>query len=246
MTLDRFAGQTAAAWIYAGRQDSREVVLKVLRPELETPQRRRAWAALASRPTVPGTPPTRGGGAVVGEPAYLVYEAATGEGLDRILSRPALSDDERESLLFDLMSVLAAAHRAGQVHLDLRPSKVRRGGQGLFLLDLGHLAALGSEAPLRDLLDPRYTAPEQAAGGVGDVLTDVYQLALLAHKVLFGRLPFTAPRAEEFWNLHLEGEPDLSAAEGLTRTVLAQALSRDPTERFPDAESFQRALFGEA
>ena len=245
MTLERFAGQTAAAWIYASRQDAREVVVKVLRPQLETPERRRTWAAVASRPTVPGTPPARGGGAVQGEPAYLVYESATGEGLDRTLSR-SLDDDEREALLFDLMSVLAAAHRAGEVHLDLRPSKVRRGDQGLFLLDLGHLASLGADAPLRDLLDPRYTAPEQAAGSVGDVLTDVYQLGLLAYKVLFGRLPFSAPRAAEFWNLHLEGDPDLSAAEGLTRTVLAQALARDPTERFADAEAFQRALFGEA
>lgn len=219
-------------------------MIKVLRPSLETPGRRRAWAALAGRPPVAGTPSVRGGGAVEGEPAYLVYESATGEGLDRVLSRGGISGEEREQLLSDLLGILAHAHEAGLAHLDLRPSKVRRSEEGVFLLDLGHLGSLGPEAPLRDLLDPRYTAPEQAAGGLGDATTDVYQLGLLAHKVLFGRLPFAATRADEFWNLHLEGNPDLSAAVGLTRTVLGKALARDPTERYPDAGAFQRALLG--
>ena len=242
--LERWAGQTTTAWVYAARQGRREVTVKVLRSDLETPERRRAWAALAAEAEVPGTPASLAGAAVEDQPAYLVYEQLLGEGLDRALARGSLSDGERESLVYDLLTIMAGAHRLGLAHLDLRPSKVRRGTEGVFLVDLGHLRALGETFPSRDLLDPRYASPEQAEGALGDRASDVYQLGILAHKVLFGRLPFSAVRAEDFWELHLEAEPDLSAAEGLTRTVLGKALARDPRDRYPDAGALLSALFG--
>lgn len=243
MELERFLAETGLTWIYAARLRGEPATVKVLRPSLESPQRRADWAGLASRWGGPreGCPQVLAGDALPGEPAYLALEVVRGEGLERLLARGALPEAQRRGILRSLGRCLSAAHGAGLVHLDLRPNKLSLGRQAL-LVDLGLVAALGSGAPLRSILDPRYAAPEQAEGEAGGAATDVYQLALLTCKVLYGRLPFAATRADDFWELKLQAEPDLAIAPAEARGALGRALSRDPRARFPEAGAFCAAL----
>ena len=241
--LGQLLGVTPLAWIYSAQLAGAPATVKVLRPELETEARRAAWAGLAERwgGARAGSPAILAGSALPEERAFLAFEVVRGEGLDRVLARGELPEAQRRGILRAIGRSLSEAHSAGVAHLDLRPSKVSLGRQAL-LVDLGLLATIGAGAPLRELLDPRYAAPEQADGALGDRASDVYQLALLACKVLYGRLPFSATRAEDFWELKLHAEPDLEGVPEQTRGAFARALARDPAARYPDAAACCQAL----
>jgi serine/threonine protein kinase len=96
---------------------------------------------------------------------------------------------------------------------------------------------------------PMFMAPEQVMGGgrVVDERSDLYALGAVAYFLLTGRPPFDGGNRIGVMIAHARDPvvpPSRDRAdvpEDLERVVL-RCLAKEPTERFPDAESLERAL----
>lgn len=128
--------------------------------------------------------------------AYLVMELVPGRTLrDLLTERGALSPELALSLLEPVLIALAAAHRAGYVHRDVKPENVLLGDDGTVkVTDFGLARAVEAAASTstRGMLlgTMAYVAPEQVDDGPVDERTDVYAAGLLAFELLTGTVPF--------------------------------------------------------
>src|SRR6516162_6623048 len=107
---------------------------------------------------------------------YLPYYA--GETLEqRLLRKPRIDLDNGLGIAIKLSKAVAALHRIGVIHRDIKPDNViLLPSGGLKLVDLGvarlpHLEDVPATAAPGT---PSYMAPELFGGGAGDELTDQF------------------------------------------------------------------------
>jgi eukaryotic-like serine/threonine-protein kinase len=185
------------------------------------------------------------GGAVV---PYLVMELVEGQSLaDRLTAGP-LPWPDAAAIGAQVAAALAAAHRLGVVHRDVKPANVMLTPTGAKVLDFGiaALAGAGTDTDAGWLVGtPAYAAPERLWPGPAQPASDVYALGVLFHEMVTGRRPLAGDSWVEAQAARRAGVtvPPLDAP-GLPRrlTRLAQAcLSSDPNDR-PSAEDMAVAL----
>ena len=118
-----------------------------------------------------------------------------------------------------LASALAATHRHGIVHRDMKPDNlmlvrdpIAPGGERVKILDFG-IAKLMKSGAKRTATSavmgtPLYMSPEQCRGaGEVDERSDVYSLGVVLYEMLAGRCPFDAEGGGEVLGMHLFKEP---------------------------------------
>ncbi|MFC0531997.1 serine/threonine-protein kinase [Phytohabitans kaempferiae] len=186
-----------------------------------------------------------GSGAVV---PYLVMELLDGRNLaDRLAAGP-LPWPEAVRTAAQVASGLAAAHRMGVVHRDVKPGNVMLTPTGAKVLDFG-IAALTGSRPEGDggwlVGTPAYAAPERLDAGPPDPAADVYALGALLYEALAGRPPLPVATWDEAEEAHRRS-PSVAppAVPGLPPAVTAlvlACLSRDPARR-PRAQDVAEAL----
>lgn len=194
---------------------------------------------------------------------YYVMEYLTGLSLAELVARHGpLPPGRAIYLLRQVCGALTEAHGAGLIHRDIKPANIfaaRRGG----LWDFAKLLDFGLVKPTRGLSigpelsadgsisgSPLYMAPEQAVGDRPvDARSDLYALGAVGYFLLTGRPPFEGQSAVAVMVAHARDpitpptalRPDIPAdLEG----VLLRCLSKDPADRYPDAESLELALDG--
>jgi serine/threonine protein kinase len=250
------------ARVYLARETElgRLVAVKILRRERATEEeprlrfeREARAAASLSHPNVVTV--HRFGRLPDGTP-YLTMSYVRGRTLaDHIQANGLLGEPEARSLLAQLASALAAAHKKGIVHRDVKTSNVlvdEESGRYM-LMDFGIAAMLDMPASSgritrtgQVLGDPRTASPEQLQGKKVTEQTDVYSLAILAYEVLTGSGPYRAKSTRDAVAAHLTGEP-----QPITRlrwsvspeleALLLRCLAREPMHR-PRAEDLARQL----
>jgi tRNA A-37 threonylcarbamoyl transferase component Bud32 len=184
-----------------------------------------------------------------GERSFLVSELIEGETLRALGRRGDLNDRLVARVGADAAAALAAAHRAGVVHRDVKPENILVGsGEQAKLVDFG-IARISGEKTLTAtgavVGTLAYMAPEQADGLRPGPAADVYSLALTLYECLCGEHPFL--REGPAATARAIGEPiaPLAAVRpelpGEMTEAIDAALDPDPEER-PLASEFGDAL----
>ena len=246
--IDR--GGTAEVWRARDERLDRDVAVKILGAEAEPAFRERFTmeARRAASVTHPHIVTVFDEGQD-GNDAFIVMEDVRGRSLrDIVAERGALPAPEVATLIRQLAGALDATHRAGLVHLDVKPANVIVDEAGnAKLTDFG-IARAARDSEERELVGTaRYIAPERVEGRPVTPRTDVYGLALVAYELLTGQPAFAGAENEDLLRDRLErGAPHIrSADKGLSETadaVVAKGLAREPERRYPTAGAFALAL----
>jgi serine/threonine protein kinase/serine/threonine protein phosphatase PrpC len=184
---------------------------------------------------------------------YLVLPFYDGESLESRLKRsPPISLTTGLDIAVKLARGLAAVHRAGIIHRDIKPDNViilppaPPQGTGIKLVDFG-VARLRQSAAPRGAAEPgtpSYMAPELFDGKPADEKSDQFALGVTVYREFAGRFPygeiepFSHPVFRAPASL-LTHRPDLPA--WLDR-ILARAIAVSPNDRYQDVLEFMFEL----
>jgi eukaryotic-like serine/threonine-protein kinase len=185
-----------------------------------------------------------------GQHLYLVMEYVHGRTLRALLrERGWLPWHEALSVMDPVLAGLAAAHRAGIVHRDVKPENVLITADGrVKVVDFGLArasAAVGNTRAGMIIGSVSYIAPEQVTGAPTDARTDVYAAGIMLFEMLTGRVPFSgeSPLAVAYAHVNSDVPAASTLAGGIPPGVdqlVGSATSRDPQLRPPDAGVFLR------
>jgi serine/threonine protein kinase len=193
---------------------------------------------------------------------YIVMELLRGENLAQWLPRLSRTDFALPySLLMQTALGVAAGHREGVVHRDVKPRNVlvvpagEPGRLWARVVDFGIAKPLHDDGAFGEItIGPgfvgtaSYASPEQLVGRTTPgPESDVFSLGLVGYELFTGTLPFTeADRTRLSQGLHAPLRLPPSAVNpaipGALEEVLVRALALDPAERFANADAFAAAL----
>jgi len=181
-------------------------------------------------------------------------EFVEGESLAALLRRQGpLSAREAALIGADICHALAAVHRAGLIHGDVKARNVmREAGGRTVLMDFGTGKDVGAQSTLPaqgiDLAGtPLYLAPEVFRGEHRSKLGDIYGLGVLLYHLVTNQYPVEGRTRTEVEAAHARGarsrlrdvRPDLPTA---FVDAVERAIAVDPNERFQSAGAFDAAL----
>jgi CHASE2 domain-containing sensor protein/tRNA A-37 threonylcarbamoyl transferase component Bud32 len=236
----------------------RRVALKVIVPELahdvlfRTRFKREALAAASvDHPNVvPVYEAGEDGGLL-----FLAMRLVEGTNLRRILQRDGrVSPADAGRVLAQVAGALAAAHRKGLVHRDVKPANVlidsRHDGRA-YLTDFGVTRRVDAQTAMTETgmfvgtID--YTAPEQLHGDHIDARADIYALGCVLYEVLTGRVPFE--RETDVAKMFAHVSAPVPSAHTLRPElpeeideVIRRAMAKDPQQRYGSADEFTQAM----
>jgi serine/threonine protein kinase len=176
---------------------------------------------------------------------FLTMELLAGETLSEYLkTHGPFSRDESLVLIRQLAAALQAAHEAGVIHRDFKPSNVMLapgvGGElRVAVTDFGLALARAHEQPppLPGAAGgtPAYMAPEQVRGGEVTPATDVYALGLVIAEMVGARVQAaSASRADTILHRKVHSGVNLSLPPMLRLwgPALLRCLEPDPVKRY--------------
>jgi serine/threonine protein kinase len=165
-----------------------------------------------------------------------------GELLETRLTR-RLGLEEGRNIAIKLARGVAALHRAGVIHRDIKPDNIMLEPDGsLKLLDLGVVRVPGLEdSPPENIPGTvAYMAPEMFDGEAGNEATDMYALGITLFRAFTGEFPYgnpdaTSPPRRDRPKPLSALRPDLPA---WLEAAIGRAIAIDPAKRFRDMSEF--------
>ncbi len=208
------SGGMATVYVAFDKRLERQVAVKVMHTTLGSQHERHEFASrfrreakAAARLTHPGMVRVYDQG-TDGDISYLTMEYVDGGNLRAYLNREGtLPVGEALSVTESVLDALAAAHRQGLVHRDVKPENV--------LLDEDkrpRLADFGLARAVTEVTSTStgtllgtvaYLAPELVQNGDADSRSDIYAVGVLLFEMLTGRQPFTGSSAIDIAARHV-------------------------------------------
>jgi beta-lactam-binding protein with PASTA domain/serine/threonine protein kinase len=177
---------------------------------------------------------------------FLAMELIPGHTLrDTIGKEAPLSPARALALLEPVVSALAAAHRAGLIHRDVKPENVLIADDGrIKVADFGLAKAISAttQHTATGVLigTVSYVAPELIVEGRSDARADVYAVGVILYELLTGKKPHEGetPIQVAYKHVHEDVPPPSRTAPGVPDYVdalVARATARDREQRPADA-----------
>jgi outer membrane protein assembly factor BamD (BamD/ComL family) len=179
--------------------------------------------------------------------SYIILEyAEKGTMEDYLKEESRLSIIEAIDLTSAICSALAAVHRQGILHKDIKPSNI------LLIQSEGTIQPRLSDFGISYARQEgyfgtaQYTSPEQLQGDRVDTRSDIYSLGIVLYEMLTGRPPFNGS-VDEILRGQLEQEP-LSLRSfrqeimPSLENVVLKALSKKPEDRYKTAQEMAMEL----
>jgi serine/threonine protein kinase len=239
--------------VYKAYDESLErfVAIKVLPPELARQEdfvrRFRAEATAVAKLAHPNIVPIHAVGKDAGN-HFFVMQYVQGASLAQLLAEhKRLSVDETLTIVEQALAGLAAAHKRGLIHRDIKPGNI--------LLDQEHHRALVADFGLVKTIASGqsdtatgvimgtvdYLSPEQARSQNVDARSDLYSLGVMMYQMLAGRLPFDSDTATGmiFQHAYEQPPPLTTVAPDVPQRVaamVARLMAKDAGHRYQTAE----------
>jgi serine/threonine protein kinase len=167
---------------------------------------------------------------------WIIMELIESRSLDQVIKREGLLPPRRAAQIGrQMLAALHAAHEAGVLHRDVKPSNVLLGhGDRAVLTDFGIATATGDVTLTQTGLvmgSPAYIAPERARGRDVGPASDLWSLGITLHAMVDGKSPYerSEPMASLVAIISEDPEPPVNA--GSLAPVIEGLLRKDPDER---------------
>ncbi|MFN7944273.1 MAG: serine/threonine-protein kinase [Blastocatellia bacterium] len=197
---------------------------------------------------------------------YVAMEYVRGQSLREMLDRAgALPVSQAVEIARQCCAGLAAAHKLGIVHRDIKPDNImvttEEGAMLVKVVDFGiaRLAEPGHDAHHTRagtvIGTPEYMSPEQASGATGDRIdlrSDIYSLGMVVYEMLTGSVAFRAGEFDSYLTIlnrqvnEMPMRPSLRRPEvnipAAVEQVVLKALSKDRNDRQQSAQALASEL----
>ncbi|HEY3535107.1 MAG TPA: protein kinase, partial [Pedococcus sp.] len=243
-------GGMASVYLALDTRLDRDVALKVLRPDLAHDEafagRFRREARSAARLSHPNVVAVYDQGEDEGL-MFLAMEYVPGQTLREVIrSEGPLTPRAALDLVTPVLQALAAAHRAGLIHRDVKPENVilREDDGTVKVADFGLARAVSSHTTTSQtgvlLGTVAYLSPEQVERGIADARSDVYAAGLILFEMLTGAKAFTGDSPIHVAYQHVHGSVPapssrVASVPAELDSLVALATARDPDHRPADA-----------
>jgi serine/threonine protein kinase len=200
--------------------------------------------------------------------AYMVMDYVEGITLaDYIRTTSSMGQFPSASNIVYLFSAISNAidyaHQHGMIHRDIKPANILLDRRSI--LDFSNITNLPGEPILTDfgivkllntstvslsgswLGTPLYISPEQARGGSGNELSDIYSMGVILYEICTGVRPFTGETTYAIILQHIQTLPippaqiNPNISPPLSNVIL-RSLAKDPQQRFANASTMAEAL----
>jgi eukaryotic-like serine/threonine-protein kinase len=196
----------------------------------------------------------------------IVMEYVPGKTLDQIIGPKGLKFGEVLNIAIQIADALAAAHRAGIVHRDVKPGNIIVGDQGrVKVLDFGlaklaqglpgggveqtETVVMGGPRTMEGVLvgTVAYMSPEQAEGKPVDSRSDVFAFGAVLYEMVTGRKAFQGDSTASMLAAILREQPKPATlvseqAPREIEKIIARCLRKEPARRYQCMEDVKLAL----
>jgi serine/threonine protein kinase len=260
--IQRRLGEGGMGKVYLAvhEQNGKRVAIKVLPPkkaveEQQALLRFKREMDLSQRVVHPNIARTLGVGSD-GDVHFMIMEYIQGDSLYNIVKSDRggpLRVPDAAKFFTHVLDGLNAAHEAGLIHRDVKPSNIMITPDGnAKVLDLGLARALGDENPLTrenaviGTLD--YASPEQLSDAArADRRSDLYSIGCSLYFTLAGRPPFEGGDiVNKIYKQRMEDpEPLERVARGVPAAfaaIVRKLMAKEPNDRYQTGEELQDDL----
>ncbi len=194
--------------------------------------------------------------------AFLAMEFVEGQTLRTRMKQPPVPLDEALNVAEQVLAGLAAAHRQGIVHRDMKPENIMLRVDGYVkVLDFGlakvlpwaqsetgDSTAVSTPSRSGQLVGTfSYMSPEQARGHAATPASDVFSFGIVLYELITSEHPFRGETTMDTLTaiLHKEAPPASERSGSVSKElsgVIARALCKEPSGRFPTAAEMAAEL----
>jgi RIO-like serine/threonine protein kinase len=184
---------------------------------------------------------------VADDHAFIAMEYFAKGDLRRRMSEP-LSVKDTLSYVDQIAHALAAVHKLGVMHRDLKPGNIMlRADDSLALIDFGVAKQMQSVAGLTAagtiFGTPYYMSPEQGYGEAVDERSDLYSLGIMFYEMLAQKRPYSSTTPMNVIYMHRNAPlPELPQPVSWLEPVVHRLMAKQPKHRYQSAAELISSL----